>query len=208
VTSQPIRVLQSAARLFLVLGLAVALTGCGAGANGSPTSPGAAPVLHPGAYTLSITSAIGSFEPDAPCAARAGDRGNRDLGTRITITRESDGWLGRSSSAADGSLELRLREVGANQTGEVWPGVPVAGTVRGFALDARGPGIFGPRDVRVVARGVDSSPDAPFVGGLSNGISGIGTMTGIFTYTDGVGASTICRGALWVLFLYPPFSLP
>jgi hypothetical protein len=193
------RILEYALRLALVVGIAMGGTGCGAGAGGSPIAPAVPVLLQPGTYMLSIASAIDSFEPDAPCSARAGNPFNRNVETLITITREADGWLGRSRSNADGDLDLRLR---AALAGEVFPGpgIPVAGTVRGLGVDTGRPAVVFLRDARVLAHGADSGLEAQLVGGLSNtGIIGIGTMTGMFTYSDKGGASTICRNAVWIL---------
>jgi hypothetical protein len=126
---------------------------------------------------------------------------------RITITVENGGWLGRSSSPADGDFELHLRLAGPGLAGGALGtiGVPMAGTLRGVGADHSRPSLF-PHDARVVARGIASSVDAQLVGEVSNGVGGIGSVDGVLTYTDNAGASTTCLGGTWILLRALPGS--
>jgi len=205
----PDPVLRYAARLVFVLTTAAGITACGGSAVTSPTSPTTGDSLRAGDYTLSIASNTGGAATmDAPCTPRRErDSASRVVQTRITFARDGEGWLGRSSSAADGDLEVRLRDAGVGQAGDVFitGGIPVAGTVRGAAVDDGGPVFLLPRDARVLAHGMASEVDAQLVGEVKGRTVGLGSLNGMFTYADGTGASTTCRGGTWTLLPVSPF---
>ena len=198
-----------AGRLLFLLLIAAGVSGCGGSTVTSPTTPTTGASLLAGAYTLSIASNTGgSATIDAPCTPRRErDSASRAVQTRITFARDGEGWLGRSSSAADGDLEVRLRDAGVGQAGDVFitGGVPVAGTVRGFAVDDGGPVFLLPRDARVLAHGMASEVDAELVGAVKGRTVGLGSLNGMFIYTDGTDASTTCRGGTWTLLPVSPF---
>jgi hypothetical protein len=50
-----------------------------------------------------------------------------------------------------------------------------------------------------------SDVEAQFVGAVKGRSFGLGLLSGLFTYMDGTGASTTCRGGTWTLLPVSPF---
>lgn len=93
---------------------------CSVGCSKNPNAPVADPLqITPGAYTLSI----GSLSLDSPCAPYYG--ANISFHTPVTITHEGATWYARSTTSADGNIEIAFREG--------WP--YITGTVHGSGVD-------------------------------------------------------------------------
>jgi hypothetical protein len=91
--------------------------------------------LPTGGYVLSVL-----YEADRGTCA--GDTPSFALATRIRLTREAQGWVARSASATDGSVEFTFHDVAGEPAGAVY--INVAGVVQGVANDVNNPvlGLF------------------------------------------------------------------
>lgn len=115
-------VAMSSLRAALVIGLLSAA--CGANPPLAPASTAIDNLsLTPGDYPFFATS----LNPPASCGQPAFDV---SMTSRVTLKREGVDWVARSTSAADGDLELRFHDTG----GLILAGyVTIAGTLGGTA---------------------------------------------------------------------------
>lgn len=114
-----VRVRSRAARI-LTAALACSLIASASGCSKTATSPAAEPLqITPGAYTLGV----GSLTLNSPCAAPGSS--NISFHTRVTITHEGANWFARSTTGADGDVEIAFHEAPFF----------VAGTMHGSGID-------------------------------------------------------------------------
>lgn len=109
--------------------------------GGSPTAPAGPPVLpavppgrvlslQPGSYALDLIGFGISADPVfPPCNPPALQGGRTAAWIPVSLARESDDWVARTSLSA-GTLELRF-----HQTGDSIRGVTVSGSISGNAAD-------------------------------------------------------------------------
>jgi hypothetical protein len=112
---------------------------------------------------------------------------------RVTVSRDGNGWVARSTSPADGDIELRLRETGpALVVGRLQISVNVEGTIRGTGASLYNGSVV---QEYVLFR------DATRIEGTLASSVGTGTIAGAIEQTSNSGLA-ICPAAAWILL--PP----
>jgi hypothetical protein len=128
----------------------------------------------------------------APSGSCTSARFIAGVGASVTLAHEGKDWVGRSPSAAEGSVEFRFREVFDSHVA----GVAVDGTLAGvgrdhrpFAADGNGIAVAGETSGGAVVS-AESTPN------LANWI--LGRVSGRLTFNDGsgVGPVTCQEGSL------------
>ena len=109
----------------LLGGLAAAL----AVACGSPASPAVTAPLGAGKFLIEISG------DTIACGDLATPQAGTHLFSSLIATVDADGtWIAKSATAADGTLEIRLRRTTESTTAPASPaGVAVTGTISGIA---------------------------------------------------------------------------
>lgn len=167
---------------------------CGDG----PTSPDPAPVpgavlLPGGGYLLSVGSA-----PDTPCSGDLAAWGlfGPSIGTRITLTPDGQGWVGREESQASGNLEIRFAVTSPQTAGA--REVAVAGTIRGTAIHILALPAAPPRTA--VMTGPTSDVPATLEGHyIPEARSLLAWIQGTTTFTHPTGGNVTCPRAAIIL---------
>lgn len=155
----------------------------------------AALALAPGPHWLNVVSfALSNIPEFPPCTLSGGLRPGTDVVTEVILERRGGTWIGRASPAAAGDLELRF-QAGA---GTLW-GIPVAGTIRGSAIDFGYVPFLPARDLRV-AFGEPGAGPARLEGTGSIGHAFVhGRIDGPISFRDSGGHTAVCRAAMWSL---------
>lgn len=181
------------ARNAAAVGALLLVTGC---SSSGPTAPDPAAarmdLLPPGAYTLLISTGP---EHAATCRAEP----PRPLSqvaivaiVRLTIAHDGQTWVARAADAADGDIELRLRQVRDDVVlgSQVYTAM-IEGTIRGSALMAGGLS-FGDRVV------FGPAADTLVQGTVTRSATGLGTMTGEIVQANSATAVS-CPVVRWTL---------
>ena len=153
--------------------------------------------LSPGTQLLTLAGFASSTDPAfPPCTPIGQPRDGTSVNTTVTLTREGSEWVARSVPGT-GSIELRLRGVGASTAGYV-----VAGTIAGTAVDTGLMGIV--RDVSVTLGGPAGAGLATFDGETTTKASAlvIGRVTGALRFSDSQGVSSTCPAIQWSMQPY------
>jgi hypothetical protein len=176
----------------LALVLTAALAACG-----SPSAPGGSS----GAQDR-ITIATGAWDfflSQNPAPSQCGipnGLAGAVISSHVTLTHEGTTWIARSTTAADGDLEIRFSDTGGPTFGF---SVPIEGTLKGTAIRPRtsfndGVTFFvnpGPTSVIAVSGGnVLSSSLIPLTGN---------SLTGSMTITGDQGTRTCTVTGTWSL---------
>jgi hypothetical protein len=182
--------------IICLLSLAVAT--CGGDSTPSPPtspSPPSYPLrLREGLNSVTFTGLGLSTDPQyPPCVPLGVPRSGTSVSTQVTLEHLGSEWVGRSPSAALGTLEIRLRDTGPWDA----PGTVVSGTVRGAASD-RGEFLRPPLDVQVSLTG---SSGLAVVEGWSHRVAffAYGRITGSIAFTDSQNAVGSCTAVQWIL---------
>jgi hypothetical protein len=131
------------------------------------------------------------------CAPTDGTRLFPEVRTRITVTQSGSEWIGTSSNAAGGDVQLRFH---ATRPGTL--GTLVEGTIAGTVIHQPELVTLAPWDSRIAfANTVFISGVAFGPGALSttNGVDGTGT--GPITLSDSAGRS--CSGSTFTWAIFP-----
>jgi hypothetical protein len=194
-----IRVADAASRSVLGI-LLIVLAGCSS-SNPAGPSPGqgfdAEQFLRPGAYRFlvlltpqHIPGCNSTASPQSLFFAMA---------AVVTVTRDGETWTVRSTTEADGNVELRLRRVGdSSAAGSRVLLISVEGSARGSALAT-----FGAQTAQSASFGGDDSRltgQAMFQG------SAQGTATGSITLNSPIFGTFDCQAVSWTLV--PAFAAP
>ena len=182
-------------RAFAVFACCVVAACGGSGPAQGPSSP---LPLQPGRQLLSLIGAALSTDPQfPPCAPLGVPRDGTSVDTYVTLTAEGDEWAGRSPTAAEGTIELRIRA--AERTAR---GYAVTGTIRGVGIDIGLKSII--RDVRVTFAAAPGSGSAVLQGETLSPMSAIvgGRAAGTITFSDSNGLASSCQAVQWAMQPY------
>ena len=178
--------------------LAITVTACGS-SPGSPTTSRTASTLPfvQGAYVLTLMGsdeavvvAGGAGQPGCVGLAHSGI-GN-DVSTAVTMSVESGVWIGRPTTAAGGSFELRFAS-GTEGLGAPGGGPGVAVTASGVVLNTIPFPFVSLADTRVILSTSGQSP-ASFTGGVSrDGFVASGVTSSVVVMSNSAGTSVSCN---------------
>ena len=115
------------------IGLVALLAGCSDSGNRSPTGPTgtAGLALEPGSYVV-VATAQSTIPPITAGCIGTGTFVGVSILSFVTLSREGDAWVARSTTLADGDAEIRITQVGMNFTQPA-----VTGVARGTLIDRR-----------------------------------------------------------------------
>jgi hypothetical protein len=186
-----IRVADAASRSVLGL-LLIVLAGCSSSNPAGPSpSPGfdAEQFLRPGAYRFlvlltpqHIPGCNSTASPQSLFFAMA---------AVVTVTRDGETWTVRSTTEADGNVELRLRRVGDNSAaGSRVLLISVEGSARGATVAT-----FGTQ----TAQSASFSDESRLAGQAMFQGSAQGTATGSITLNSPIFGTFDCQAVSWSL---------
>ena len=177
--------------------LGAALAGC---SSSNPTAPspnqGFDPeqFLRPGSYRLIVVT---TSQQIPNCAGSQDQNRFFALAAVVTVTRDGDTWTARSTTAADGDVEFRLRRAADNTVaGSRVLIIAVEGSARGSAQSSA-PNEF-PQSISFGNGESRLSGMALFQG------SAQGTATGAIRITSSIFGSFECPAVSWTLL--PAFA--
>lgn len=184
------------ARRGLLAALILAAVGCGNGPT-APTLPESS--LPRGTYWLHLVGFDLSDSAEFPPCSNIGvPRAGKRLDTLIVIDHEQGEVIGRSLSAADGTVLLRFRLAEALDVRTT-----VSGSVEGVARDS-GREQGAPRDVYAQFAAAEGSGPALVEGDTrifgANPAFYSGRIGGRVTFGNSEGASGDCSAVSWALF--------
>ncbi|MEO8076638.1 MAG: hypothetical protein ABI818_09940 [Acidobacteriota bacterium] len=115
------------------------------------------------------------------------------MDTLVTLERDGEYWVARSTKPELGNVELRFRESTVG-------GRHVTGTIRGTGVDAGTTPSGTVHDVRV-AFADGSGGDATVEGELTAPLTGHlnGRIAGVLSFSDQVGNTATCSAIIWSL---------
>ena len=171
------------------IGLVALLAGCGDGGSGSPTGPTgmAGLALEPGSYVV-VATAQSTIPPITAGCIGTGTFVGVSILSFVTLSREADAWVARSTTPADGDAEIRITQVGMNFSQPA-----VSGVARGTLIDRRAVEGMGIASVRFSGAGnagatltgsYYSSPTAQLAGSAS----------GLVAVSSSIGSGSCERG--------------
>ena len=171
----------------------VALLGVAACGGRGPTAPSGVDRLQLplGAYTF-MASATASQSP--PCTTTGSMAPAFRLFARVTLAHEGQEWVARSSTIADGNIELRFHDTGGGTSfGGSVVTVAVSGTIRGTGTSRHNDTLSIKQFISFTGTG--GVPTAQLEGTTGTPISPtivFGTVTGSVIVTDSLGGVATC----------------
>ncbi len=169
------------------------MTACTGAGSSSPTAPTVSSEILTGAYLFLASVSATSVLPGSPATfvgcSNSGVIG-LSLSSFVTLSRQGNTWIARSTTSADGDLEIRLSE-----SAGVFGQVQLTGSARGTAVDRRSAQTLGLPSLQL---SVANGPGAVLSGRVlpSPAADLIGNAMGTFAVASSIGHGT-CERADW-----------
>jgi len=148
--------------------------------------------LSAGIRVLTISGADGTGDPTHPRPCAGAFAGGKVVSARIDLEPQGSDWIGRSTSASDGTIVVTLHTAGAVSGRHT-----VSGAIAGSATSVIGTPASAASRVRIVFDSV--SPQTIDGGGETIGQFVSGNITGIATFIDSNGNASRCEWLQWTL---------
>jgi hypothetical protein len=167
----------------LLIAASIAQASCGGPSSPDGTTSNDRLQLPTGSYTLFLSSSAAS------CTAQGPINPSFQLPTRVTLTHEVAEWVARSSTSADGDIELRFHDTGGS--------VIIGTTTVSGAIHGSGAASNDPPSVRrtITFGGAAGATAAQMQGNTTTPISPVGVLggvSGVVTLVDSVSGVVSC----------------